>query len=81
METLNDDTFQPSLDDRQRQKELPSPPQSLSAAARRARNQRHRVPPPLNPHLQVMCGPLLRYDTIDPTRGIYRGACLLVSKS
>lgn len=85
VETLSDDTtlqldFDDNDDDDRAEKEaVPSPPQSLSAAARRARKQRHRVPPPLHPHLQVMCGPLLRYDTIDITRGVYRGACLLVT--
>ncbi|GJJ11971.1 hypothetical protein Clacol_006209 [Clathrus columnatus] len=77
-EVLSDETSQINLND---QLSTETPSQPLSAAAERARNQRHRVPRALNPHLQVMCGPLLRYDTVDPSRGIYRGACLLVSES
>lgn len=34
----------------------------------------------MSPHLQLVCGPLLKYDTIDKD-GIYHGACLIVSKS
>lgn len=33
----------------------------------------------MNPHLQFMCGPLLRYDTVDE-RGVWLGAALIVSK-
>ncbi|KZT44122.1 hypothetical protein SISSUDRAFT_1111790 [Sistotremastrum suecicum HHB10207 ss-3] len=32
----------------------------------------------MSPHLQVMCGPLLRYDTVEAD-GTYRGACMLVT--
>jgi len=30
------------------------------------------------PHLQILCGPLLRYDTVKD--GIWRGAVMIVSK-
>jgi hypothetical protein len=33
----------------------------------------------MNPYLQFMCGPLLRYDTVDE-RGVWHGAALIVSK-
>ena len=33
----------------------------------------------MNPYLQFMCGPLLRYDTMDE-RGIWHGAALIVSE-
>jgi hypothetical protein len=33
----------------------------------------------MEPHLQVMVGPLLRYDTIDE-RGVWNGFALVVSK-
>lgn len=77
-EVLAEDTSRLTIDG-QTQTDIPRQP--LSAAAQRAYNQRHKAPPALIPHLQVMCGPLLRYDTIDRTRNVYRGACLLVSKS
>jgi hypothetical protein len=32
----------------------------------------------MNPHLQFMAGPLLRYDTVDES-GIWNGAALIVS--
>lgn len=32
----------------------------------------------MNPYLQLMVGPLLRYDTVDE-RGIWRGACMIVT--
>ncbi|ETW85467.1 hypothetical protein HETIRDRAFT_32709 [Heterobasidion irregulare TC 32-1] len=32
----------------------------------------------MNPHLQFMCGPLLRYDTVDE-RGVWLGAALIVT--
>ncbi|KAG8921391.1 hypothetical protein FRC02_000272, partial [Tulasnella sp. 418] len=32
----------------------------------------------MRPHLQFMCGPLLRYDTVDEHH-IWRGACLIVT--
>lgn len=51
---------------------------SPTTAAERARLQKHHAPAQMNPHLQVMCGPLLRYDTVDPN-GTYRGACMIVS--
>ena len=34
----------------------------------------------MHPYLQFMCGPLLRYDTIDAD-GVWRGAAMIVSKS
>ncbi|KAF8522090.1 hypothetical protein BU17DRAFT_45307 [Hysterangium stoloniferum] len=62
-----------------------SPPSSESAvsaaplsAVERSRIQQSHAPPRMNPHLQVMCGPLLRYDTVN-AQGYYRGACLLVT--
>jgi hypothetical protein len=33
----------------------------------------------MDPYLQFMCGPLLRYDTIDED-GVWRGAALVVRK-
>lgn len=33
----------------------------------------------MNPYLQFMAGPLLRYDTVDE-RGVWRGAAMIVSK-
>lgn len=33
----------------------------------------------MDPYLQLMCGPLLRYDTIDE-HGVWHGAVLVVSK-
>lgn len=33
----------------------------------------------MEPHLQFMVGPLLRYDTVDED-GLWRGAALIVSK-
>jgi len=51
---------------------------SPTTAAERARLQKHQAPAQMNPHLQVMCGPLLRYDTVDPN-GTYRGACMIVT--
>lgn len=32
----------------------------------------------MNPHLQFMCGPLLRFDTID-SNGVWRGFAMVVS--
>lgn len=32
----------------------------------------------MQPHLQMMCGPLLRYDTVTEN-GVWRGAALIVS--
>jgi len=39
-------------------------------------NLRKRI---MQPYLQFMCGPLLRYDTVDE-HGVWRGAALIVSK-
>lgn len=33
----------------------------------------------MNPVLQYMVGPLLKYDTVDE-KGVWHGACLIVSK-
>lgn len=33
----------------------------------------------MNPYLQFMCGPLLRYDTMDE-RAVWHGAALIVSE-
>ena len=33
----------------------------------------------MQPYLQFMCGPLLRYDTVDE-HGVWHGAALIVSK-
>lgn len=33
----------------------------------------------MDPHLQLMAGPLLRYDTVDE-RGVWCGSCLVVSE-
>lgn len=33
----------------------------------------------MHPNLQFMCGPLLRYDTVDE-RGVWRGAAMIVSE-
>ena len=33
----------------------------------------------MNPYLQYMCGPLLRYDTVDES-GVWHGAALIVSE-
>jgi hypothetical protein len=41
-----------------------------------ALNLRKRM---MNPYLQFMCGPLLRYDTVD-AHGVWRGAALIVSE-
>ena len=38
-------------------------------------NLRKRV---MQPYLQYMCGPLLRYDTVDE-HGVWHGAALIVS--
>lgn len=48
---------------------------STMTAVERSRNLRIAK---MNPHLQVMVGPLLRYDTIE--NGIWRGAALIVSE-
>jgi hypothetical protein len=41
-----------------------------------ALNARRRT---MNPYLQYMCGPLLRYDTVDDY-GVWHGAALIVSE-
>ncbi len=60
-------TLRPSFNDGQ-------PPQ-LSAIERSQSLKMRRM----NPYLQFMCGPLLRYDTVDE-RGVWRGAALIVSE-
>ena len=47
------------------------------SAVERSRNLKVRH---MEPYLQVMAGPLLRYDTVDK-QGVWRGAALLVSES
>ncbi|KAH8833526.1 hypothetical protein DL96DRAFT_1456583 [Flagelloscypha sp. PMI_526] len=47
---------------------------NLSAVERSSRLRTARM----NPHLQFMCGPLLRYDTVD-SDGIWHGAALVVT--
>jgi hypothetical protein len=47
----------------------------LSAAERSQSHQTRKM----NPYLQFMCGPLLRYDTVDE-RAVWHGAALIVSE-
>ncbi|KIJ37701.1 hypothetical protein M422DRAFT_60910 [Sphaerobolus stellatus SS14] len=49
-----------------------------STPVERSRLQEQHAPVQMNPHLNVMCGPLLRYDTVTPS-GVYRGACMIVT--
>lgn len=51
--------------------------QSISSMTPVERSQALRVAK-MKPHLQLMVGPLLRYDTIE--NGIWRGAALIVSE-
>jgi hypothetical protein len=54
-----------------------NPLSQLSAVERSyALNVRKRM---MNPYLQLMCGPLLRYDTVDE-QGVWHGAALIVSE-
>ncbi|PCH38463.1 hypothetical protein WOLCODRAFT_66563 [Wolfiporia cocos MD-104 SS10] len=55
----------------------PPSPESLAhmSAAERARSYRVAQ---MEPHLQLMSGPLLRYDTVDE-QGFWRGAALIVA--
>ncbi|OCH90292.1 hypothetical protein OBBRIDRAFT_812785 [Obba rivulosa] len=46
-----------------------------SSAAERSKNLRARR---MNPYLQFMAGPLLRYDTVDE-QGVWRGAAMIVT--
>ena len=46
------------------------------SAVERSRNLKVKH---MEPYLQVMAGPLLRYDTVDK-QGVWRGAALVVSK-
>ncbi|KJA20267.1 hypothetical protein HYPSUDRAFT_68674 [Hypholoma sublateritium FD-334 SS-4] len=57
----------------------PAPPTSgqLAHMSPVERSQALRVPR-MEPHLQFMCGPLLRYDTVD-AHGIWHGAALIVT--
>jgi hypothetical protein len=49
---------------------------SRLTAAERSKNLRKRR---MNPYLQFMCGPLLRYDTVDE-HGVWHGAALIVGE-
>ena len=49
---------------------------SRLTAAERSKNLRKRR---MNPYLQFMCGPLLRYDTMDE-HGVWHGAALIVGE-
>ncbi|KAH7340971.1 hypothetical protein B0J17DRAFT_653550 [Rhizoctonia solani] len=42
------------------------------------RSHAYNAPPRMDPHLQMMCGPLLRYDTVD-NHGIWHGAAMVVT--
>jgi hypothetical protein len=53
------------------QRSHPGPP--LSAV------QQRKVAAVLEPHLQILCGPMLRYDTVKD--GIWYGAVMIVSES
>lgn len=44
-----------------------------------AERSQHLKVAKMNPNLQFMCGPLLRYDTVDE-RGVWRGAAMIVSE-
>ncbi|KAH9056664.1 hypothetical protein EDB87DRAFT_1202257 [Lactarius vividus] len=59
-------SLHPSFDDSQQ-----SHPSAIE------RTQSHKVKK-MNPYLQFMCGPLLRYDTVDE-RGVWHGAALIVT--
>lgn len=61
---------------------IPEPLSPLHALARMSAVERSRNLKVLHmePYLQVMAGPLLRYDTVDK-QGVWRGAALVVSKS
>lgn len=52
---------------------------SMFANMNAVERSRHLRVARMLPHLQFMCGPLLRYDTVDG-QGIWRGAALIVSK-
>lgn len=41
------------------------------------RSEALNAPPPMRPHLQLMCGPLLRYDTVE--QGNWYGAVMVVT--
>lgn len=56
------------------QSSSPVPISSLSAVER---SKLYPRPPPMSPHLQFMCGPLLRYDTVQG--GIWHGAIMIVT--
>jgi hypothetical protein len=51
----------------------PGPPRSAVE-----RSEMLNAPPRMSPHLQFMCGPLLRYDTVD-SQGIWYGAAMVVT--
>jgi len=51
--------------------------QSISSMTATERSRNLRIAK-MKPHLQLMAGPLLRYDTIE--NGVWRGAALIVSE-
>ncbi|KAI0806950.1 hypothetical protein C8Q74DRAFT_1312933 [Fomes fomentarius] len=51
---------------------------SMFANMNAVERSRHLRVARMSPHLQFMCGPLLRYDTVDG-QGIWRGAALIVT--
>ncbi|KAH9819014.1 hypothetical protein DFH28DRAFT_957331 [Melampsora americana] len=60
----------------------PAPPQSAnidSASSNRPPLLRHITNRTLNPHLTFMCGPMLRYDTVDLTTQTWLGFCCIVT--
>ena len=56
----------------------PYPTYQLAHLSAVARSQNLRVAR-MNPHLQFMAGPLLRYDTVDQN-GVWHGAAMVVSE-
>lgn len=56
----------------------PYPTYQLAHLSAVERSQNLRVAR-MNPHLQFMAGPLLRYDTVD-RQGVWHGAAMIVSK-
>lgn len=60
---------------------VPEPLSPLHALARMSAVERSKNLKVMHmePYLQVMAGPLLRYDTVD-RQGVWRGAALVVSK-
>lgn len=56
----------------------PYPTYQLAHLSAVERSQNLRVAR-MNPHLQFMAGPLLRYDTVDQN-GVWHGAAMVVSE-